>query len=38
MRGLTDIFERHWYGLEQATTDDWKDFRAGYLAALQAGN
>jgi hypothetical protein len=38
MRGMTDIFERHWYGLEQATPDDWKDFRAGYLAALQAGN
>ena len=38
MRGLTDIFERHWYGLEQATPEDWKDFRAGYLAALQAGN
>jgi hypothetical protein len=38
MRGLTDVFERHWYGLEQATADDWQDFRAGYLAALQAGN
>jgi len=38
MRGLTDIFERHWYGLEQATPDDWQDFRAGYLAALQAEN
>jgi hypothetical protein len=37
MRGLTDIFERHWYGLEQATPDDWQDFRAGYLAALQVG-
>ena len=35
MRGLTDSFERHWYGLEQATSDDWQDFRAGYLAALQ---
>jgi Domain of unknown function (DUF4129) len=35
MRGLTDIFERHWYGLEQATPDDWQSFRAGYLAALQ---
>jgi len=35
MRGLTDIFERHWYGLEQATPDDWQDFRAGYVAALQ---
>jgi hypothetical protein len=38
MRGLTDSFERHWYGLENATPDDWQDFRAGYLAALQAGN
>ena len=38
MRGLTDIFERHWYGLEPATTNDWQDFRAGYIAALQAGN
>ena len=36
MRGLTDSFERHWYGLEQATTDDWQNFRAGYHAALQA--
>ena len=36
MRGLTDSFERHWYGFEQATPDDWQDFRAGYLAALQS--
>ena len=36
MRGLTDSFERHWYGFEQATTDDWQDFRAGFLAALRA--
>lgn len=35
MRGLTESFERHWYGLKQATPDDWQDFRAGYLAALQ---
>lgn len=35
MRGLTETFERHWYGLKQATPDDWQDFRAGYLAALQ---
>ena len=35
MRGLTESFERHWYGLEQATPDDWQNFRAGYLAALQ---
>ena len=36
MGGLTDSFERHWYGFEQATPDDWQDFRAGYLAALRA--
>ena len=36
MRGLTDSFERHWYGFEQATPDDWQHFRAGYLAALRA--
>ena len=36
MRGLTDSFERHWYGFEQTTPDDWQDFRTGYLAALRA--
>jgi hypothetical protein len=36
MRGLTDSFERHWYGFEQTTPDDWQNFRAGYLAALRA--
>ena len=35
MRGLTESFERHWYGFANATTNDWQDFRAGYLAALQ---
>jgi hypothetical protein len=35
MRGLTESFERHWYGFASATPDDWQDFRAGYLAALQ---
>src|ERR1700741_2768416 len=33
MRGLTDSFERHWYGFVAATPNDWQDFRAGYLAA-----
>jgi len=36
MRGLTESFERHWYGFASATPNDWQDFRAGYLAALQA--
>jgi hypothetical protein len=38
MRGLTDSFERHWYGYAHATESEWQDFRAGYLAALHAGN
>ena len=37
MRGLTASFERHWYGSDEATPNDWQDFRSGYLAALQAG-
>ena len=37
MRGLTNSFERHWYGFAQATENDWQDFRNGYLAALQTG-
>jgi Domain of unknown function (DUF4129) len=35
MRGLTESFERHWYGFASATPNDWQDFRASYLAALQ---
>jgi hypothetical protein len=35
MSRLTETFERHWYGLAQATPSDWQDFRAGYKAALQ---
>jgi len=38
MRGLTDSFERHWYGYASATPNDWQDFRDGYLAALQTGS
>ena len=37
MRGLTDSFERHWYGFVAATPNDWQDFRAGYLATLEGG-
>jgi hypothetical protein len=37
MRGLTDSFERHWYGFANVTPNDWQDFRAGYLAALESG-
>jgi hypothetical protein len=36
MRGLTDSFERHWYGFDEATDNDWQNFRLRYTAALQA--
>ena len=35
-RPLTLDFERHWYGLEDATEDDWKSFRSGCRNALEA--
>ncbi|HKG47727.1 MAG TPA: DUF4129 domain-containing protein [Pyrinomonadaceae bacterium] len=35
IRGLTDSFERHWYGFADVTPNEWQDFRADYLAALQ---
>ena len=37
MRGLTDSFERHWYGFAEANQSDWQKFRDGYLAALHRG-
>ena len=37
VRGLTESFERHWYGFAAATPNDWQDFRAGYLATLEGG-
>jgi Domain of unknown function (DUF4129) len=37
MRGLTESFERHWYGFVTATPDDWQDFRSGYIATLEGG-
>ncbi|MGH9883470.1 MAG: DUF4129 domain-containing protein, partial [Pyrinomonadaceae bacterium] len=38
MKGLTDSFERHWYGLAGATEEDWMAFRAGYKKALTHGD
>ena len=37
MRGLTESFERHWYGFAEASQSDWQNFRDGYLAALHRG-
>ena len=36
MGGLTNSFERHWYGLEQSSPSDWQEFKSGYLSALKA--
>lgn len=35
VKQLTDSFERHWYGLAQATETDWRAFRAAYEQALK---
>ena len=34
VKQLTDSFERHWYGLANATESDWDTFRSGYRKAL----
>lgn len=36
MGGLTESFERHWYGFAESSATDWQDFRSAYLAALRA--
>ena len=38
MSGLTNSFERHWYGFAQSSQSDWQEFKTGYLAALKATN
>ena len=34
VKQLTDSFERHWYGLAQASETDWRAFRSGYERTL----
>ncbi len=34
MNGLTDSFERHWYGFEKTEVEDWEEFRQGYRKAV----
>jgi Domain of unknown function (DUF4129) len=36
MGGLTNSFERHWYGFAQSSPSDWQEFKTGYIAALKA--
>lgn len=37
MMGLTAVFERHWYGIVQATQNDWQEFRRDYQSTLRGG-
>ena len=35
MNGLTNSFERHWYGFESADEADWQEFKANYNQAIR---
>ena len=37
MQKLTNSFENHWYGFQQATPDDWTSFRSGYQKVISEG-
>jgi len=34
MSGLTDNYERHWYGFDSAEETDWEEFRRDYKKAI----
>jgi len=36
MSGLTNNYERHWYGFESAKEQDWEEFRNGYQKAINS--
>jgi Domain of unknown function (DUF4129) len=36
MDGLTDTFERHWYGFEAADEADWSEFRQKYKQTVES--
>ncbi len=38
MNDLTNNFERHWYGFEDANETDWEEFRSGYKKAVVESN
>jgi hypothetical protein len=35
MTGLTNSFERHWYGFGEAGESDWTEFRQGYRRVVE---
>lgn len=38
MSGLTDSFERHWYGIVDASPNDWENFKSSYKTALHTAD
>lgn len=36
MNGLTNSFERHWYGFESADETDWQEFKENYDRAVRS--
>ena len=36
MNGLTNNFERHWYGFQDATENDWNEFKDDYYKAVKS--
>jgi hypothetical protein len=36
MHGLTNNFERHWYGFQKAEESDWNEFKDGYQKAVKS--
>lgn len=37
MQGLTNNYERHWYGSQEADRSDWEEFKEGYRRAVKSG-
>jgi hypothetical protein len=37
MNGLTNSFERHWYGFEDANENDWNEFKQNYRQTINSG-
>ncbi len=35
MHGMTNSFERHWYGLEEVAEHEWEEFRNGYKRTME---
>ncbi len=36
MNGLTNNYERHWYGFQEAGENDWTEFKDGYQKAVKS--